>query len=94
MAMFDLRDSSEIKLERCQTTSETLLSGENVKDVVATDCKAGASVISQSPPLPPVPISSLRKALNFAMGQLWALGLGILIAVVAAVVIFRFGLIQ
>lgn len=94
MAMFDLKDSSDVKLDGCQTTSETLLSGQNVKGVVATDCKAGVSDFSQSPPLPSPRISRLRKVLNFMVGQIWSLSLGVVVAIVAAVVIFRFGLTQ
>jgi len=43
MAMFNLKDSEDIKINRSSTTSDVLIEGEGLKRVEADDCHAGVS---------------------------------------------------
>ena len=50
MAMFDFKDSGNIGLDNCKTQGETLMKGENVHGVVATNCEAvGAPDLTKPP---------------------------------------------
>lgn len=41
MAMFEFKDSEDIKASGCTTTSDSLIKGERLKRVEAEDCHAG-----------------------------------------------------
>lgn len=53
MAMFELKDSEDIKTLECSTTAETLIKGEGVKRLEAEKCTAGVPLAA--------PISTLEK---------------------------------
>jgi len=41
MAMFDFKDSEDIKAKNCTTTADALMKGERLKRVEAENCHAG-----------------------------------------------------
>lgn len=86
MAMFEFKDSEDISLERCKTSSESLLKAERTSGVRATDCEAGSSVSGQPPQL-----SLFKRAIHFLMKHIGAIVVATVAAVVSGVILVSLG---
>lgn len=84
MAMFDLKDSEDIKLTNCHTDSSKLISGERLKRLEVADSSAIA--MQPDPPL----VAKHRFFRFFAENLLTSL-LGLVMALIAGYLLWRFG---
>jgi hypothetical protein len=82
MAMFDLKDSEDIKISDCHTDSSTLVIGEGLKRIEAHSSSAitGPAPVSRKPRI-------LGFLINHTAASLVSLGIGLLIAYLT----YRFG---
>lgn len=84
MAMFDLKDSEDIKITECHTDSPTLLKGEKIKRLDVAD----SSAFTQHSGLPAAPRPSI---LRFLSKHLFATCLTIASGLLVAYLVWRFG---
>lgn len=80
MAMFDLKDSEDIKLSECHTDSQTLLKGESLKRVQVENSSSFGG--SQKP---------RRKVITFLLNHLLSTILGLAVTVAGGYLIYIFG---
>ena len=88
MAMFELEDSKGVELENCHTTSGTLVSGKNLDDLKAKECKAGYGPLESPPKIQPA-VSRFQKALRFIISQSWLFLTGTVVTVVGGILLFK-----
>ena len=81
MAMFDLKDSEDIKLNECHTDSPILIKGEGLKRLEVENSSAFATPQQQSK----------HKVLGFLIEHLLSSGLSLVVAVVGGYLIYRLG---
>jgi hypothetical protein len=79
MAMFDLKDSEDIKLTDCHTDAKTLVKGEGLKRLEVDKSSASASVRPKF------------NLMQFFLNHLLATCLSVLATVVGGYFIFWFG---
>ncbi|NWC07209.1 hypothetical protein [Pseudomonas sp. G1002] len=84
MAMFDLKDSEDIKLTNCHTDSSKLVSGERLKRLEVADSSAFA--MQPDPSLPPK-----RSFFRFFAENILTSLLGLVVALIAGYLLWRFG---
>lgn len=84
MAMFDLKNSEDIKLTGCHTDSSTLVKGENLPRLEATDCSAFAQHRAD-------PVTPKRSLRQFFAENLFTACLGFIFSLIAAYLVFRLG---
>lgn len=84
MAMFNLKDSEDIKIDGCKTNSSTLVEGEALKRIEVKDSFA------VTPPAKSVE-SPKRTFLSLLTEHLVPVILGIPVALLVAYLIWRFG---
>lgn len=84
MAMFDLKDSEDIKLTECHTDSSKLVQGEGLKRLEVADSSAFAT--RPDSPLPPK-----RSILRFFAENLLTSLLGLVVALIAGYLLWRLG---
>ncbi|MBM1183491.1 hypothetical protein [Pseudomonas lundensis] len=84
MAMFDLKDSEDIKLTECHTDSSKLVQGEGLKRLEVADSSAFAT--RSDSPLPPK-----RSILRFFAENLLTSLLGLVVALIAGYLLWRLG---
>jgi hypothetical protein len=80
MAMFDLKDSEDIKLSECHTDSPTLIKGEGLKRL-EVDSSSAFTEIQQPKP----------KVITFLLDHLFAACLSLAVTVAGGYMIFEFG---
>ena len=80
MAMFDLKDSEDIKLSECHTDSPTLVKGEGLKRLEVENSSAFASNLKPK-----------RKVLTYLLDHLFAACLSLAGTVAAGFLIYRLG---
>jgi len=78
MAMFDLKDCDDAKLERCKTSSETLVKAENSQGLHALDCEAATPNVAT-----PKPHWS-KRALSWCLNNMTQIIVGLIIAAVGS----------
>lgn len=84
MAMFDLKDSEDIKLTECHTDSSQLVRGDGLKRLEVADSTALAK--RTGPPLPPE-----RKILRFIAKNVFASLVSLAVALIAGYLLWRLG---
>jgi len=82
MAMFDLKDSEDIKLSQCHTDSSTLVKGDGVSRLEAENCSA----LSSS-----TPKKTKSKILEFLSKHLISTTLSLAVTLVGAYFTYKFG---
>lgn len=82
MAMFDLEDSEEIRLENCRTDAGSILKGKKLKNVSAVDCEVVAASAQSNQ------MNGPRRALIKSVRWI----MGIAATVIAAAVVSFLGL--
>lgn len=83
MAMFDLKDSEDIKLTDCHTDSSTLVRGERLKRLEVSGSSALARPVSPMPPK--------RSILGFFVENLITSLLTLVVSLIAGYLLWRFG---
>lgn len=84
MAMFEFKDSEDIKASHCSTTAKTLMKGEGLKRVDVDNCQAGdQSVVPAAPDAP----SRWRKIWDWFVEGFAKAPSGIVVAVIVAIVV-------
>jgi hypothetical protein len=87
MAMFEFKDSKNIQIDNCETTSEKILIGESVDVVNVKNSRAGYAGSDKKLQA----VSTWKRGSSFLGKLTWQLVVGIVFPVVAAVIVFILG---
>jgi len=82
MAMFDLKDSDDVKIKDCHTKSETLVSGSGLNRLHVEGSRSGKKEIS-----PVEKRAATAKCFSFVVRYAWQIVSGIIVAIVSTLIL-------
>lgn len=89
MAMYEFKDSEDIKITNSTTTAEQLLKTDNVKKVLADNCHAG---VASDQPIPAPEQSTGAKVREWVVENIIVSVFAVIAAVAAAITLAYLGL--